>query len=96
MQYMAEGSLAFDFSGQSVNLNIDRTQYIDSLLGKLDAMVESQVKPVKKLLARNGIMSGSGAIGSKAMNSNFGLTTLTLSPTTRFFNGSLRNFKRYW
>ena len=96
MQYMAEGSLAFDFSGQSVSLNIDRTQYIDSILSKLDSMVENQVKPVKRLLARNGVMSGSGAVGSQSMNSNFGITTLTLSPTTRFFNGSLRNFKRYW
>ena len=96
MQYMAEGSLAFEFSGQSVSLNIDRTQYIESMLGKLDAMIENQVKPVKKLLARNGILSGDGSAGSKANNSNFGMTTLTLAPTTRFFNGSLRNFKRYW
>jgi hypothetical protein len=96
MQYMAEGSLAFDFSGQSVSLNIDRTTYIESMLGRLDTMVENQVKPVKRLLAKNGITSGDGSIGSKAMNSNFGLTRLTMAPTTRFFNGYQRNFSRYW
>jgi hypothetical protein len=96
MQYMAEGSLAFEFSGQSVSLNIDRTQYIESMLGKLDTMLENQVKPLKKLLAKNGITTGDGSVGGSAMNSNFGLTRLSMSPTTRFFNGYARNFHRYW
>lgn len=99
MQYMAEGSLAFDFSGQSVSLNIDRTQYIESMLGRLDSMVENEVKPLKKLLGKYGISTGDGGIGNKAIGANaFGITTLTRAPTTRMFGNyyGSTGFKRYW
>lgn len=97
MQYMAEGSLAFDFSGQSVNLNIDRTQYIESALGRLDAMVENEVKPFKKLLGKAGITSGDGGTGNKSLQGNFGITTLSRAPTTRIYGGGIQsNFRRYW
>jgi hypothetical protein len=99
MQYMAEGSLAFDFSGQSVSLNIDRTQYIDSILGRLDSQVENEVKPMKKLLGKYGISTGDGSIGNKAIGASaFGITTLTLAPTTRLLGNmySATGFKRYW
>lgn len=96
MQYMAEGSLAFDFSGQAVSLNIDRTQYIDAMLGRLDSMVENQVKPLKKLLAKNGITTGDGSIGNKAMSSNFGMLSVTNAPTTRLaYTNSRNSFRHY-
>jgi len=101
MQYMAEGSLAFDFSGQSVSLNIDRTQYIESMLGRLESLVENQVKPLKKLLSKADITSGDGAIGNKNIGGgNFGITTLSRATTTRLYGHTTYNganaFRRYW
>lgn len=34
-QLGAEGSMAFDFSGQTVQLNVDRTPAIESVLGRI-------------------------------------------------------------
>lgn len=94
-QYLAEGSLAFDFSGQSVNLNIDRTQYLDSMIGKLESRVTDQVLPFKKLLAKSGIVSGDGSAGNKSMQGTIGIVTVTQAPTTRIW-GRNTNFKHYW
>ncbi len=97
MQYMAEGSLAFDFSGQSVSLNIDRTQYIESMLGRLQEEIENTVKPAKKLVVKAGIVGGDGSAGAKlgGYGKNFGLTSLINAPTTRLRTMN-STFRRYW
>jgi len=57
-QAIAEGQSAFDFSGQSVNLSVDRTSSIESALSRIDAYLEANLSRSKKLYARNG--SGTG------------------------------------
>ena len=61
-QYLAEGQAAFDFSGQAVSLNIDRTQYIDSALGRVISYMENQVPNAKRMWIRstggNGLAAG--------------------------------------
>lgn len=85
-QLQAEGALAFDFSGQSVSLNVDRTPQIEGALGRIEGQLDSVVKPAKKLLARYGINSGSGDQGGGAMNGApaIGRLSITNSPTSRF------------
>ena len=46
-QYLAEGDSAFDYSGQPVQLSVDRTGFIEAELGRLDQLLESTVKPAK-------------------------------------------------
>lgn len=84
-QIQAEGAMAFDFGGQSVSLNIDRTPAIESALGRIDSEIESQVKPFKKLLVRAGVISGDGSQGGAFIDGSRALGTLGLTnaPTTR-------------
>jgi hypothetical protein len=101
-QNLAEGSLAFDFGGQTVSLNVDRTPAIESALGRIDAQIEGQVKPLKKLLGRAGALGGDGSVGggfidtSRAIGilgiSNTAMTKLPGYPGRGSAGGFFRNF----
>lgn len=84
-QLQAEGALAFDFSGQTVNLNIDRTPSIESALGRIEQQIDNVVKPLKKQLKSNGVLGGDGSNGTVALNGarKRGVLGLTNAPTTR-------------
>lgn len=59
-QYLAEGVSAFDFQGQSVQLNVDRTQYIQSMIEMLNNDLDERIRKAKKLAIRT---SGAGVLG---------------------------------
>lgn len=84
-QIQAEGALGFDFAGQTVSLNIDRTPALESALGRLDAEIEGMVKPLKKLLGRAGALEGDGSVGGQYIDGsrNFGVLGLSNTPMTR-------------
>lgn len=84
-QIQAEGALAFDFGGQTVSLNVDRTPALESALGRLDAQIESVVKPLKKLLGRAGALGGDGSVGGGYIDGsrNIGRLGLSNTPLTR-------------
>lgn len=76
-QYLAEGDSAFSYSGQPVTLEIDRTGFIEAELGRLQDLIENQIKPAKiqaiKRMRNGGHLnltypSVSGTMGS--MNPN--------------------------
>lgn len=91
-QLQAEGALAFDFSGQSVSLNVDRTPAIESALGRVETAMDQNVKPLKKLLAKAGVLDGDGSQGGQMINGANHLGTLGVmnAPTTRFPHGGHR------
>ena len=84
-QLQAEGALAFDFSGQSVSLNIDRTPAIESALGRVESALEQNVKPLKRLLAKAGVLDGDGSQGGMMINgaSHIGTLGVINAATTR-------------
>lgn len=84
-QAQAEGALAFDFGGQTVSLNIDRTPAIEAALGRIDAEIEGMVKPFKKNLAKVGVLDGDGSQAGKFMDGsrNMGVLGLSNTPMTR-------------
>lgn len=91
-QLIAEGSLAFDFSGQGVTLNVDRTPALESALGRIESRIQDTIVPLKKQLATQGIIAGDGSIGATALRNSFSLGTLGMinSPTTRI--GGFSNY----
>jgi len=91
-QLQAEGAMAFDFSGQSVSLNVDRTPAIESALGRVESALSDRLKPMKQLLAKAGATSGDGSIGGQVINGSTNLGTLGVinAPTTRVFYGGQR------
>lgn len=84
-QLQAEGAMAFDFSGQAVSLNVDRTPSIESALGRIESTFDSYIKPTKKLLARAGVNSGDGSQGGNFIDGRSALGALSIinAPTTR-------------
>lgn len=84
-QLLAEGSLAFDFSGQGISLNVDRTPQLESALGRMEALMDSRIVPLKKELIKNGITGGDGSIGASNMNNPQakGMLSVMNAATTR-------------
>ena len=84
-QLMAEGSLAFDFSGQGVSLNIDRTPALEGALGRIESAMDARVAPLKKQLSKQGIVGGDGSVGKGNMNNptNIGTLSMINASTTR-------------
>ena len=80
-QLLAEGMMAFDFTGQAVTLNVDRTPAIESALGRVEQQMQERIPHIKKQLAKAGVTGGDGsnAVPSPA---GLGLTVLSNSPTT--------------
>jgi len=71
-QYLAEGQSTFDFSGQSVTLTIDRTQFIDAEINRLQSYMDSQLRATKKLWVMTSGGSSPGFIRTGALGINVG------------------------
>ncbi len=97
-QYLLEGEKAFNFSGASISLDVDRTGFLDSMASKLQSTLDSEFKPFKQNLVIKGHTSGDG---SGDGNGNFGGSQrgamgsvgITLTPAT-LFGGSYRPLNR--
>lgn len=60
-QLQAEGSLQFDFSGQAITLNVDRTSSIESALGRVESLLNDKIPVLKRMLAKYGNNGGDGS-----------------------------------
>lgn len=87
-QLQAEGAMAFDFSGQTVSLNMDRSPAIESALGRLEGLIADKVHATKVLLSRAGCVSGDGSAGGRFIDGSraFGVLGVTQSPLTKYGN----------
>lgn len=63
-QYLAEGEKAFNYSGQSINLDVDRTAYYESLASTIQSRMDNECKPFKQNLIKKGIIQGTGNLDS--------------------------------
>ncbi len=88
-QYLAEGMKAFNYSGQEVQLDIDRTQYWDTMAQNLEQQAADQVHNFKMALAKRGNISGDGS--STAVQANgvgaIGITIHAASPLRGSYYG---------
>jgi hypothetical protein len=77
-QYLAEGDSAFDYSGSPVSLSVDRTQYIESELGRIQEWLNGEFKEFKK----------------HWKNRNYGFVLGTTMPTvSNFYRGKSLTYK---
>lgn len=83
-QLLAEGSLAFDFSGQGISLNVDRTPQLDSAIGRIESALNDRIVPFKAKMVKQGIRGGDGAVGAGNLNNpaNHGVVGIINAPTT--------------
>ncbi|AQT28656.1 hypothetical protein YOLOSWAG_177 [Erwinia phage vB_EamM_Yoloswag] len=85
-QLQAEGSLAFDFTGQVVNLNMDRTPAIEAALGRIETEMQGPVTNLKNKLSKAGINEGDGSVGGGAIDGARAMGRLGVinAPTTKW------------
>ena len=79
-QLKGEGDMNFNFSGQQVTLDVDRTQALEAQLGRVENQISNELSNVKKLLASYGVTGGDGSSGSNTLHpSHAGQAKLVLS-----------------
>jgi hypothetical protein len=70
-QYLSEGELAFQFGGQTVNLDVDRTAYYADAMGRLKDYLDNELSKTKSNALRRVSV---GAIATRPYD--FGLQSL--------------------
>lgn len=92
-QLQAEGQLAFDFTGQVVNVNMDRTPSIEAALGRLETQIQGPVTNLKNKLSKAGVNGGDGSQGANPIDGSrsLGRLGITNSPTTKWTGYGNRN-----
>ncbi|WOL24422.1 head-tail connector protein [Yersinia phage fHe-Yen9-02] len=92
-QLQAEGQLAFDFTGQVVNLNMDRTPSIEAALGRIETQIQGPVTNLKRLLSKAGVNDGDGSQGGSAIDGSRAMGRLGIinAPTTKWAITGNRN-----
>lgn len=85
-QLIAEGSLAFNFSGQGISLDVDRTPALESALGRIEGQMNDLVRPLKTQLSKQNLLGGDGSVGNTGLRNSraFGTLGLINAATTRF------------
>lgn len=84
-QFLAEGEKVFNFSGQSISLDVDRTGFYSQLADTLQSAVDAEIKPFKQNLIIKGHLGGDGNLaynGIAQARGAAGAVGLTLSPAT--------------
>lgn len=82
-QYLSEGMKAFNFGGQVVNLDVDRSQFWDSIASQLQAELDQAIKPFKENLVRRGLLSGDGNINPNTlMHAAVGSIGIAITPVS--------------
>jgi hypothetical protein len=91
-QYLAEGEKAFQFQGQAISLDVDRTQYYQSLASDLQGRLDNDIKPFKQNLMKKGLAGGDGNMDGMGTGiGSVGALGINLTPATNFSYLGLRN-----
>lgn len=96
-QYLAEGEKAFNFSGAAIQLDVDRTGFLDSMINAIRSNLDQNLKPIKQNMISKGYTSGDGAgtdgQGGIAANPRaLGTVGISITPASawgRFYPGYL-------
>jgi hypothetical protein len=85
-QYLAEGEKVFNYSGQEIQLDVDRTQYYDQAANTIQQLLDNECKVFKNLLVKRGILGGDGNVSdlTKQRPGAAGAIGITISPATNF------------
>ena len=87
-QYLAEGEKAFNFQGAAIQLDVDRTQYLDSAAAKIQQRLDSELKALKQNLIIKGVTRGAGDVDPQNLQRGaigaVGITISQASPWSGF------------
>jgi hypothetical protein len=99
-QFLAEGERVFNFSGASISLDTDRTQYYSQLADNLQSILDNEFKAFKTVLSKRGLIGGDGNVDPTSFAPGaVGNVGLGLTPASGFgtmgkfmgnFNGGIQ------
>lgn len=89
-QYLVEGMRSFNFSGQSVTLDVDVTQYLESVASALQSEVDQNLIPYKKQLKEYNITGGDGSAipGVTGQRRQSGAVGISMGPASNIGYGA--------
>jgi hypothetical protein len=83
-QFLAEGEKAFNFTGQAISLEVDKTQFYQSAADSIQQDLDNNGKTFKQNLIKKGITGGDGNPGNLSLmrpGAN-GTVGISISPAT--------------
>jgi hypothetical protein len=84
-QFLAEGEKAFNFQGQQISLDVDRTNYYQQLADNWQQILDNEAKPVKQNLIKKGVIGGDGSTSTTAVQMGAtGSVGITVTPATQY------------
>lgn len=83
-QYLLEGEKAYNFSGQAITLDVDRTQYYQSLANDIKQAADADAKMVKQNLLIKGLTGGDGSLVGAGRFGSTGPIGISISPASPF------------
>jgi hypothetical protein len=86
-QYLLEGEKAYNFSGQAITLDVDRTAYYQSLANDIKTAADADAKVVKQNLLIKGLTGGDGSLAGAGRFGSTGPIGISLSPATPYGYG---------
>lgn len=95
-RYLLEGLRSFSFSGQSVSLDVDTTQYLEGLASTLSGEWDSAKDSFKTQLKTYGLVGGSGNMNQARLQ--IGALGINMSPATNMtgYYGARSPHNQYW
>lgn len=89
-QYLMEGEAAFNFSGQAISLDVDRSQFYEGLASAIDQQIQEPLRQLKANLAKRGLIAGDGNVNPTALTKNaIGTLGISASPVSNMRNSAL-------
>lgn len=84
-QYLAEGEKAFNFQGAAIQLEIDRTSYLDAAMSRIQGQLDAELKPIKQNLVIKGNIAGDGSADpSKLQKGAIASVGITITPASQW------------
>ena len=83
-QYLLEGEKAYTFSGQAISLEVDRTQFYQSLANDIKTAADADAKAVKKNLLIKGLTGGDGSLNGAGRYGSTGPIGISISPASPY------------
>jgi hypothetical protein len=83
-QALAEGEKAFNYSGQAISLEVDKSQAYQSMADALQSRIDADVKAFKQNLLKKGITGGDGNISGAAVGGRSSMLGLSLHAASQF------------
>ena len=94
-QYLLEGEKAYNFSGQAITLDVDRTAYYQSLAGDIKTAADADAKTVKQNLMIKGITGGDGSLRGANRGGSSGPIGISIGPATAYGYGGGGMLRRF-